>query len=212
MCPRRGRIGLEHCIDCPHFVGLRVAAGEHATVATCRFEEPHVEAARNAAMLAPVTGSTPAVQALGPEQLRLSPELGVGEVATLLSAKSLWFAAVVDRDSRSLGVVSRLELTQSFRGPKNARKRVREAMRPLLTIGLESTVADVADAMCENGVDCVGLIASSGRLEGMLTALELLPHLITRAAARLANRPPLAVNQSHSLDARSRCSSLRRIR
>jgi CBS domain-containing protein len=144
---------------------------------------------RDAAALAPVTGSTPAVEALRSEQLRLSPELGVAEVATLMSAKSLSFAEVVDDDSLPLGVVSRLELTQGFGGAKNARKRVRAAMRPLLTIGPGSTVADAADTLCKNGVDCVGVIASSGRLEGVLTALELLPRLLPRAPARKAICP-----------------------
>lgn len=211
ICPRRGRIGLEHCIECPHFGSLRVATGGRTTLATCRFEAPHVEAAREAAKLAPLTGSTPAVQALSREQLRLSAELGVGGVATLLAAKSLWFAAVVDRDTRPLGVVSQQELTQSFRGPRNARKRVREAMRPLLTLGLDSTVADVADTMCEKGVDCVALVTNDGRLEGLLTALELLPHVITRAAARLPNRPPVAINPARLPGAGPRYNNLRRI-
>ncbi len=180
-CPRRGRVGLEVCVDCQAFVALEPSPDLSRALLRCRAPEPRV-ALRALTRPEARDGDSKIGSLLGSEYLCLTAELGVEEVATLFVSESLQCAPVVDAERRPLGVVSTADLTRWYwQRQVSAPTTVREIMRPVVVVNFEVSVDDAARIACDAHAECVVVVGRTGRIEGFVTLLELLACISRRA-------------------------------
>jgi CBS domain-containing protein len=193
-CPRRGSIGLEECIDCPHLTRLDIDPDTNEVVLACLSESPLL---RRRTLRRVVDGQDPAslectpVSALLPERrVVLGSKLGIREVATLFVSRDLDYAPVVDDLARPIGVLSKSDLLRwSWRDAPGPRHTLPEIMGPPGAPLLQTaSIARAAATLVESGLDYVTVVSPSGAAAGVLSPRDLLGWFVRARSARAEER------------------------
>ena len=168
-CPRRGRIGLELCVDCPLFWRAREEReGARQLVVECGYRAP--ETVRSATKLR-LAGHAEVISSLLPrERFCLVPELGIHEVANLFRSRGLEHAPVVDSNQRPIGVVCRDDLGERP-GPCGLATIVGDIMRsPELILSEDTSIVDAAALILARRASYVIVLSGRGQVLGSLSA------------------------------------------
>ena len=105
--------------------------------------------------------------------------VGLGELASLLVARRIGGAPVLDDDGKLIGMISKTDLARS-----NARLMALEAMTPeVVSLGETASVADAAALMAGKGIHRVTVTSRSGQVVGVVSTLDVARWLASNEAS-----------------------------
>jgi len=220
-CPRRsGSIALAECVECGECEGVGTDPQTDSAYLRCRWpsHEWTEEAARGAE---PVQADRVSVVAImSGDTLCVDPELRLEALLQLFLDRGISGAPVVDKQGRPLGVVSKTDLLRNqqetaglfeldtvvaessdrsskmelgFHLEQVREGKVKDIMTPVsFTLGENATVARAAALMAYEGVHRVPVISTTGRVIGLISALDVARWVAETSGfcLRGATRPP----------------------
>jgi predicted transcriptional regulator len=124
--------------------------------------------------------------------LSLTPDMRLARAAALLDEHQISGAPVCEEGGRVLGVLSRADLTESF--GQNRHRTVGELMTPeALTVRSDDPIERAIQRMAFEGVHRLVVVDERGRLEGMVSSMDVLRELAgfpSRDTRVIAVAPP----------------------
>jgi CBS domain-containing protein len=173
LCPSRGvALSVGTCLDC-HYCFGRTYAGEPALVCL------HPAARRPDKPPRPLRMPSPAeLTALSQIMTRnvacIVPDLGIGELGTLLLDRNISAAPVVDAYGRPIGVVSKTDLVRYYHDDGGTDATVADVMMPMaFTLTEDAPIAYAAALMAVEDVHHLPIVAGDGRVVGIISALDI---------------------------------------
>jgi len=200
-CPRRsGSIALSECVECGQCEGVGTDPRNDSAYLRCRWPSQAWadEAPRGAA--GGQADHVSVVSIMSGETVCVDPELSLEALLALFLDRGISGAPVVNEEGRPLGVVSKtdllrhqqenagllelgpfapegaetVQLEQGFHLEQIRVGKVKDVMTPVsFTLGENATVARAAALMAHEGVHRVPVIAASGRVVGLVSALDV---------------------------------------
>jgi CBS domain-containing protein len=197
-CPRRsGSVALSECVECGHCEGVGTDPRNDSAYLRCRWpsQEWADEAVPGAA--GAQADRVSVVSIMSAETVCVDPELSLEALLALFLDRGISGAPVVNEAGRPLGVVSKtdllrhqqenaglvelvpesaepVELEPGFHLEQIGVGKVKDVMTPVsFTLGEGATVARAAALMAHEGVHRVPVIAASGRVVGLVSALDV---------------------------------------
>jgi CBS domain-containing protein len=220
-CPRRsGSVALAECVECGECEGVGTDPQTDSAYLRCRWpsHEWTDEPARGAE---PVQADRVSVVAImSGDTLCVDPELRLEALLQLFLDRGISGAPVVDKQGRPLGVVSKTDLLRNqqetgglfeldnavadssdcsskmelgFHLEQVREGKVKDIMTPVsFTLGENATVARAAALMAYEGVHRVPVISTTGRVIGLVSALDVARWVAETSGfcLRGATRPP----------------------
>ncbi len=186
-CPTSERSkSLDECLVCEDCEGVSGDPDGQRSLVLCRHRRDLVNPLE---VRATDAASTPIADILRRETLCIRPETSVESLAQLFFDRGISGAPVVDADGKPLGVVSRSDLLEAMREPKDVEvgtlspgfheEREPETARDVMTASpitiLESEmVSHAAAVMSFEGVHRLPVVDGDGRVVGLISALDVL--------------------------------------
>jgi CBS domain-containing protein len=215
-CPMQGgSASLEACLACAESGGVVAASAGRPEQASCRWWPP---GGRSGTAGAPAgAGRTPLSELMTTQVLAVRPDVSLEALADLLLERGISGAPVVDEAGRPVGVVSKTDLMRErlMAGdteevvatgwhPRRGHFQVEvgrgfhaepppasvsEVMTPAaLTLSEDAPVAEAAAMMAFEGIHRVPVVASDGRVAGIVTSLDVLRWLAQQEGYLAAGR------------------------
>lgn len=131
--------------------------------------------------------------------LWLTTEMPLLDAAQELSQRQVSAAPVCSPDGRVVGVLSKSDLLDVFE-PAAGEVLVGDVMTPIaLSVAADSPIEDAIRAMAFEGVHRLVVLDAEGRLEGVVSAMDVLRHLsgFPRRDERVIAVAPPADRQPH---------------
>jgi CBS-domain-containing membrane protein len=173
-CPDKARsMTLEHCMACKHWAGLHIDPRDHVSFLECAgAPEQSVPAA---------SAGTRVSDVMTPIVVCVRPDLSVWAVLEMFRDERISAAPVIDEHARPLGVVSKTDLlaarnmVRGIDAPERFPATVQDLMTPLVfAIREHVPVPQAAGLMAVEGVRHVIVVAASGEVVGILSAIDVL--------------------------------------
>ena len=188
QCPLRSNaVSLEECIRCEHCVALRIETEGESTRLVCRAPSQSDAASSDFQESGSAYDYTPLLDVMTKDVVCLSPEIDVATVARLLLERNIGGAPVVDADGRPVGVVSKTDVLRAccdaFSAGRSAAEagrefaglRVADIMTPMaFSLPQGESVARAAAVMAFERVHRIPVVASDGKVVGLVSAIDVL--------------------------------------
>jgi len=167
-CTQRGEVFVLNCLFCSHNGGIRDAGGGRRFI-LC--DDPEANA------------SDESVSALmTPTVLCVQRDVGVAAIVKLLLAHAISAVPVVDADGRPIGMVSKTDLVRHIGDDALSTTIAADVMTPLVySISEQAAAANAAALMAYEGIHHLPVLSSTGRVVGIVSALDVLRWFATRA-------------------------------
>ncbi len=190
-CPARERtLELQVCEDCPHLEAVTAGESGPGVVRCHRLSPVPAPATLSDDSLGPLLGGTRVSEVMSPDVYCAHEELRAEELVDIFSTRQVSGLPVLDEDGTLVGVVSRTDLLHppSEEGeapplhPERAGASAGELMnRAPVVIEEGAPMSRAAALMASSRVHRLIVLASDGRVVGILTALDLARWVARRA-------------------------------
>ena len=188
QCPLRSNaVPLDECIRCEHCVALRIEREGESARLLCRAPAQSDTASSDSQENGNPYDYTPLLDIMTKDVVCLSAEIDVATVARLLLERNISGAPVVDADGRPVGVVSKTDVLRAccdafsadrsadLAGREFARLRVADIMTPMaFALPQGESVARAAAVMAFERVHRIPVVASDGKVVGLVSAIDVL--------------------------------------